>query len=104
LNLRRRFIAASEPDAPRECRLTREEGQRRAADTNRLFVQLAEQRETENGSDFVFKGDHEALWEDVTLFVQEEAQCCPFFSYEIIEEPDGVTLRVGAPPALVDRS
>lgn len=103
MNLRHRFVAASEPDSPRECRLTREDGQRRATDTNRLFARLVEQRETEEGTDFVFKGDRDALWQDVSLFVREEAQCCPFFSYEIVEEPDGVTLRVSA-PSLVDRS
>ncbi len=92
--LRHRLIAASEPDADPACRLTREDGQRRQADTGHLFAQLAEQRQAGDANEFVFKGDAESLWSDVSLFVDEESECCPFYSYEQIEEPDGVILRV----------
>lgn len=98
---RRRQVPASQPEAEPNCRLTREDGQRRQADTGHLFAQLAEQRETAGGHEFVFRGNPERLWDEVTAFVDEESQCCPFFSYEQIEEPDGVTLRVINPPSPV---
>lgn len=99
--LRHRVVSASDPEADPYCRLTREDGQRRQADTGRLFAQLAEQRGTAHGHEFVFRGDPDALWKEVTLFVDEESQCCPFFAYEQVEEPDGVTLRVLNPPSSV---
>ena len=37
--------------------------------------------------------------EALSLFVDEESRCCPFFSYEQMEEPNGVILRVINPPA-----
>ena len=90
----RRLVPASEPDADPHCRLTPEEGRRRQADTDRLFGQLAGQRMTPRGQEFVFRGEPHALWRDVSLFVDEESRCCPFFTFEQVEEPDGVLLRV----------
>lgn len=99
--LRHRLVPASDTDADPACRLTREDGQRRRAGTGRLFAQLAEQRETARGNEFVFRGEPETLWNEITLFVDEESQCCPFFAYEQVEEPDGVTLRVLSQPSPV---
>jgi hypothetical protein len=99
--LRHRLVPASDPNADPYCRLTREDGKRRQADTGRLFAQLADQRQTARGHEFVFRGDPAALWHEVTLFVDEESQCCPFFAYDQVEEPDGVTLRVLNPPSPV---
>ena len=98
--LRHRLLPASEPDADPACRLTRDEGQRRQVDTDKLFARLAEQRQTDDGSEFVFRGDPESLWHEVSLFVDEEARCCPFFTFEQMEEADGVLLLVsGARPS-----
>jgi len=91
---RRRVVEASEPGADPACRLTREEGQRRQANTDRLFAALAEQREAGGANDFVFRGDPRTLWDEVSTFVDEEAVCCPFFTFEQTEETDGVTMRV----------
>jgi len=99
--LRRRFIEALEPDADPACRLTRDEGKRRQPDMERLFSQMAEQRQTDRGSEFVFRGDADRIWEEVSLFVDEESRCCPFFSYEQLEEAYGVILRVINPPSAV---
>ena len=99
--LRHRLVPASEPGADPACRLTRQEGHRRQADTDRLFAQLAEQRQTPRGNEFVFRGDPAALWDEISLFVDEESVCCPFFTYEQTEQSDGVVLRVGTPPAPV---
>ena len=91
---RHRLVPASDPDADPACRLTPEEGRRRQADTDSLFAALAEQRETAEGNEFVFRGDRERLWELVSVFVDEESECCPFFTFEQAERPDGVLLRV----------
>ena len=92
--VRHRLVPASEPDADPACRLEREEGQRRQGDMDRLFAALAEQRQTGAGNEFVFRGDAETLWREVSAFVDEEARCCPFFTYEQVERADGVLLRV----------
>ena len=99
MTLRHRLVPASDPGADPACRLTRAEGQRRQSDTDHLFAQLADQRQTARGHEFIFRGDASALWDDVTIFVDEEAQCCPFFTFEQVEEPDGVTLHVVNPPS-----
>ncbi len=91
---RHRLVPASEPDADPACRLTPEEGRRRQADIDRLFAALAEQRQTAEGNEFVFRGDPDKLWSEVSTFVDEEAQCCPFFTFEQVEQPEGVLLRV----------
>jgi clan AA aspartic protease len=96
--LRRRVVEASEPGAEPACRLTREEGQQRQADTDRLFAALAEQREAGGGNEFVFLGDRAVLWDEVSVFVDEEGLCCPFFTFEQTEQADGVTLRVTRAP------
>ncbi len=92
--MRHRVVPASAPDADPACRLTPEEGHRRQTDTDRLFAQLAEQRQTSEGQEFVFRGDPDALWNDVSTFVDEDARCCPFFAFEQVEQPDGVLLRM----------
>ncbi|MFQ6019174.1 MAG: hypothetical protein ACE5KW_00275 [Dehalococcoidia bacterium] len=91
---RQRLIPASEPDAEPGCRLTPEEGRRRQADTDRLFSRLQEQRLTAAGQEFVFRGDPDTLWRELSTFVDEESRCCPFFSFEQIELEDGALLRV----------
>ena len=91
---RHRLVPASEPGADPACRLTPEEGHRRETDTDKLFAQLAEQRQTAAGNEFVFRGDPDKLWSEVSTFVDEEAQCCPFFTFEQVKQPEGVLLRV----------
>ncbi len=94
MNDRHRLVPASEPGAEPACRLTAEEGHRRQTDTDKLFAQLAEQRQTAEGNEFVFRGDPDKLWSEVSTFVDEEAMCCPFFTFEQEEQPEGVLLRV----------
>ena len=91
---RHRLVPAGEPDADPACRLTPDEGHRRQADTDRLFAALAEQRETAGANEFVFRGDPEMLWRELSVFVDEESRCCPFFTFEQVERDDGVLLRV----------
>ena len=91
---RHRLVPASEPEADPACRLTADDGKRRQSEMDRLFAALAEQRETEGGNEFVFRGDPDTLWREVSTFVDEESRCCPFFTFEQVEQPDGVVLRV----------
>ncbi len=91
---RHRLVPASAPDTDPACCLTPEEGHRRQADIDRLFAALAEQRETVAGNEFVFRGNPDDLWGQVSTFVDEESRCCPSFTFEQVEQPDGVLLRV----------
>ena len=91
---RHRLVPASEPGADPACRLEPEEGRRRQVDVDRLFAALADQRETAAGNEFVFRGDPDTLWREVSAFVDEESRCCPFFTFEQVEQADGVVLRV----------
>jgi hypothetical protein len=98
--LRYRVLPASQPDAEPACSMTREDGERRGGDMSRLFSKLTEERQTAEGNEFVFRGEPDELWEQASVFVDEEAVCCPFFTYELSETPDGVVLRVkGKAPA-----
>jgi len=99
--LRHRLVTASEPGSDPACRLTPEDGRRRLADIDCLFATLAEQRQTARGNEFIFRGDPSTLWDEVTLFVDEEARCCPFFTFEQIEEPGGAILKVLNPASPV---
>ncbi len=91
---RHRLVPGSEPGADPACRLTAEDARNRQTDTDKLFAQLAEQRQTAEGNEFVFRGDPDELWSEVSTFVDEEAQCCPFFTFEQVEQAEGVLLRV----------
>lgn len=99
--LRHRFIAASDPDAPESCSITSEDSERRRPDMKRLFAALAGENKSARGNEFVFRGDRDELWEMVTMFVDEESVCCPFYNYEQRETEDGVSLLVGIPAARV---
>jgi hypothetical protein len=99
---RHRFVPASEPGAAESCVITGDDRNRRRPDMSALFAQLAEQQQTARGNVFVFRGDPQVLWEQASLFVDEESACCPFFDYEITEEPDGVQLFVGTPAIPVE--
>lgn len=99
--LRYRLVPASDPDAPEACSMTREDGERRSTDMKRLFAALVAENPSARGNEFVFRGDREELWEMVSLFVDEESVCCPFYNYEQRETDDCVALLVGMPPARV---
>ncbi len=95
---RRRLVEASDPDAPRECRMTPEEGRRRAPAMSRLFAHLETEQNLEDGVEYIFAGDSPTLWDDVAAFVDEESACCPFFTFDQRETADGIVLRIAAPP------
>jgi hypothetical protein len=95
-------IPASSPDAPLECLLTREDGQRRQPAIDALFALLDQQEQTASGTRFIFRGDPEELWHMVNAFVQEESVCCPFYDFTISLKTEGVELDVSLPPQRVE--
>jgi len=96
--LRHRLVEPPEPDAPRECRMTPDEGRRRAPAMARLFAHLATEKNLDDGIEYVFAGDSPTLWDDVAAYADEESACCPFFPFDQPEAADGIVLRVIAPP------
>jgi len=96
--LRHRLVEPPEPDAPRECRMTPDEGRRRAPTMARLFAHLATEKNLDDGIEYVFAGDSPTLWDDVAAYADEESACCPFFTFDQQEAADGIVLRVIAPP------
>jgi len=96
--LRHRLVEPPELDAPRECRMTPDEGRRRAPAMARLFAHLATEKNLDDGIEYVFAGDSPTLWDDVAAYANEESACCPFFTFDQQETADGIVLRVIAPP------
>ncbi|HEY5626179.1 MAG TPA: hypothetical protein VIT93_06795, partial [Dehalococcoidia bacterium] len=80
--LRRRLVEAPDPDAPRECRMTPDEGRRRGPSMSRLFANLAAEQNLDDGIEYVFAGDSPKLWDDIAAYVDEESVCCPFFTFD----------------------
>jgi hypothetical protein len=95
--LRHRVIEAKDPNAPRECGMTPEEGRRRAPAMSRLFAHLSAEKNLDDGIEYVFTGGVPGLWDDVAAFADEESVCCPFFAFDQQETSDGIILRVIAP-------
>jgi hypothetical protein len=81
------------------CKLTDEEQQKRREKLSReLFSGREGTRELDDGYEFVFAGG--ADWaEKLVSFVVSERECCPFFTFEMIFEPEGgpISLRVRGP-------
>jgi hypothetical protein len=95
-------VPATHPDAPLECLLTREDGQRRQPAMEALFDHLDRQEQTRGGTRFIFRGDPDRLWEMVSAFVAEESVCCPFYDITITETATGVELDVSLPPQRIE--
>ena len=83
---------------PIACELS-ERGQRsRREISHKLFSGCKEVRELEDGYEFVFPGAQEWI-EGLARFVAEERECCRFFAFELLFEPDlgPVALRMRGP-------
>ncbi|HXF51401.1 MAG TPA: hypothetical protein VNM43_06935 [Dehalococcoidia bacterium] len=98
---RTRFVPPRDPDAEPVCRLTREEALRRREPPDRLLSEAIErdcEHCLENGAEYRFPGGDD-MWERVSVFVDEERECCPFFAFEQREEGDTIVLRIFWPRA-----
>jgi len=84
---------------PLACELS-EGGQRsrREEISYKLFSGCKEVREVEDGYEFVFPEGEEWI-EGLTRFVAEERECCCFFAFELLFEPDvgPISLRMRGP-------
>jgi hypothetical protein len=84
---------------PIACELS-EEGQRsRQEDISReIFSACKDVRELKDGYEFVFPGSKERI-EGLARFVAEERECCRFFAFELLFEPElgPVSLRMRGP-------
>ncbi len=84
---------------PIACELS-EGGQRSRREelSRKLFNGCKSVRELEDGYEFVFAGNGEWI-EGLARFVVSERECCRFFAFEILFEPDlgPVSLRMRGP-------
>src|SRR5215204_1601345 len=94
----------SPKELPIACKLTNEEQQKRREELSReLFSGREGTRELDDGYEFVFAGG--ADWaEKLVSFVVSERECCPFFTFELIFEPEGgpISLRMRGPEGAKD--
>ncbi|HET7035902.1 MAG TPA: hypothetical protein VFI42_09505 [Thermomicrobiaceae bacterium] len=86
-------------ERPIACSLTLEEQRSRREDlTMRLLAASTGSSELDDGYEFVFPGD--AAWaSEILRFVVDERDCCRFFAFEIIFEPNlgPIRLRLRGP-------
>ncbi|HET9201397.1 MAG TPA: hypothetical protein VFO84_10560 [Dehalococcoidia bacterium] len=87
-------VEASQPDAEKACLMTADQGQRRQGDLDSLFSKVVKNTPIEDGQVLRLQGDRDDLWQKVLAFIEEEKVCCPFFSFEARELPDGVELTI----------
>ena len=84
---------------PIACELSdRGQRSRREEISRELFSGCKDVRELEDGYEFVFPGAQEWI-EGLARFVAEERECCRFFAFELLFEPDlgPVSLRMRGP-------
>ena len=84
---------------PIACELSEGVQRSRQDDISReLFSACTDVRELEDGYEFVFRGSKEWI-EGLARFVAEERECCRFFTFELLFEPDlgPVSLRMRGP-------
>lgn len=93
---RRRFVPAPNPEAEQVCSLDKEGASRRKVPSDILFEEARSQSTSGNEAEFRFESKP-GLWERISTFVDEEADCCPFFSFEQREEGGELVLRIIRP-------
>ena len=71
---------------------------RREEISRELFSGCEDARELEDGYEFVFPGDEEWV-EGLMHFIASERECCRFFTFELLFEPElgPVSLRMRGP-------
>ena len=93
---RRRIVTPLDPNAEQVCLLDKEWAARRKENPEG-FLDLARSQETsEHSTVFHFEPTAD-IWERMSTFVDEERECCPFFSFEQWEEGDEVLLKISRP-------
>lgn len=86
----------SRGEPPIACNLSGDEQVRRHEAVRDLLNRSRLVGELENGYEFAFPGDAEWAMK-LTEFIVAERSCCPFFTFELAFETDGILLRVRGP-------
>ncbi len=87
-----RRIAASTPGAEPICTLTKQAAALRKVRPDEFFGR-AEYRATDDGFEARLPASDET-WRLANTFIEEEAECCPFFSTELSDEGDTIVVRL----------
>lgn len=88
---------------PVACKLPGLEEARRRGEIRKVFEGCLRADELEDGYEFPFPGSGE--WAArLTELVVFERECCPFFAFELVFEPEGgpISLRVRGPEGVKD--
>ena len=94
--LRRRFVPPAKPDAEPVCSLDAESARRRKEPPDGLLAEAVSQKTGAEGAEFRFAAEP-GTWDRISIFVDEEQECCPFFAFEQWEEAGEVVLRIFQP-------
>ncbi len=96
---RRRYVAPRDANAEPICSLDKETAMARSEPPD-AFLALALSQETqEEGATFKFAAGPE-MWERMSMFVDEEGECCPFFAFEQREDGNELVLCIIRPPTM----
>ena len=93
---RRRYVPPAQPGAAQVCLLDAEGASRREEPAGRFLDEARSQVTNEDSAEFRFAAKPDT-WQRITKFIEEEAECCPFFAFEQFEEGDDVVLRIIRP-------
>jgi len=89
-----RYLPPPGPQTEQVCLLDRETALRRKEPPDAIYEQARVQDVTEDGSELRFDA-RPGLWQRISTFIDEESECCPFFSFEEWEESGEIVLRIG---------
>ena len=95
--LRHRVVPPRTPGAEQVCTLDKETALAREEAPDAFLAEARSQETRPDGTDFHFEAKP-GIWERVSTFIEEEAECCAFFAFEQWEESDEVVLRITRPP------
>ncbi len=91
-----RFLPPPSPGGERVCLLDRETALRREQPPDAIFAAAIHQDVRSDGSELRFEA-RPGTWDRVSVFMDEESVCCPFFSFEAWEEGAEVVLLIEMP-------
>lgn len=74
-------------ETPIACNLTGSERVKRGEEVQSLFQEVEQVRELDDGYAFRFPGD-DAWATRLLAFTLTERRCCPFFTFELVFEPN----------------
>ena len=98
---RRVVTLPKDPGAEPVCLLDKEWAARRKDPSDAFLAQARSQETESSGALFRFEAAP-GMWERMSVFIEEEGECCPFFAFEQWEEGGEVILRITRPEAQAD--